>query len=54
MLASGALTLVFGTGETSDFWGKEMKPYQARLERSATLPKYDIAIKPRPAEVQVI
>ena len=25
---------------------KEMKPYQARLERSATLPKYDITIKP--------
>jgi Rhodopirellula transposase DDE domain len=29
---------------------KEMKPYQARLQRSATLPKYDITIKPRPAE----
>ena len=26
---------------------QEMKPYQARLERSATLPKYDITIKPR-------
>ena len=26
---------------------KEMKPYEARLERSATLPKYDIVIKPR-------
>ena len=26
---------------------KEMKPYEARLERSATLPKYDITIKPR-------
>jgi Rhodopirellula transposase DDE domain len=25
---------------------KEMKPYEARLERSATLPKYDITIKP--------
>ena len=26
--------------------GKEMKPYEARLERSETLPKYDITIKP--------
>ena len=26
---------------------KEMKPYEARLERSAALPKYDITIKPR-------
>lgn len=25
---------------------KEMKPYEARLERSTTLPKYDIAIRP--------
>ena len=25
---------------------KEMKPYEARLERSAMLPKYDITIKP--------
>ena len=25
---------------------KEMKPYEARLHRSATLPKYDIVIKP--------
>jgi hypothetical protein len=25
---------------------KAMKPYEARLERSATLPKYDIVIKP--------
>ena len=25
---------------------KEMKPYEARLERSKTLPKYDITIKP--------
>ena len=25
---------------------KEMKPYEARLERSPTLPKYDITIKP--------
>jgi len=25
---------------------KEMKPYEARLERSQTLPKYDITIKP--------
>src|SRR5579863_3212117 len=29
---------------------KEMKPYEARLERSTTLPKYDITIKPRTAE----
>ena len=26
---------------------KEMKEYEARLERSATLPKYDITIKPK-------
>jgi hypothetical protein len=26
---------------------KAMKPYEARLERSATLPKYDITIKPQ-------
>jgi hypothetical protein len=32
---------------------KEMKPYEARLERSATLPKYDIVIKPRLTEAQV-
>ena len=25
---------------------KEMKPFEARLERSATLPKYDVTIKP--------
>lgn len=28
----------------------EMKSYEARLERSITLPKYDIIIKPRPRE----
>jgi hypothetical protein len=32
---------------------KEMKLYEARLQRSATLPKYDIVIKPRLAESQV-
>ena len=32
---------------------KEMRPYQARLERSATLPKYDITIKPRTTETLV-
>jgi hypothetical protein len=32
---------------------KEMKPYEARLQRSATLPKYDIVIKPRLTESQV-
>lgn len=26
---------------------KEMRPYEARLERSAALPKYDITIKPK-------
>jgi len=26
---------------------KEMKPFEARLQRSAALPKYDITIKPR-------
>ena len=31
---------------------KEMKPHEARLERSKTLPKYDITIKPRPTEMQ--
>jgi hypothetical protein len=25
----------------------QMKPYEARMERSKTLPKYDITIKPR-------
>jgi transposase len=33
---------------------KEMKPYEARLERTATLPKYDITIKPKTLERQVI
>jgi hypothetical protein len=32
---------------------KEMKPYEARLERSKTLPKYDITIKPKQAQSQV-
>jgi Rhodopirellula transposase DDE domain len=32
---------------------KEMKPIEARLQRSATLPKYDITIKPRATEQQV-
>ena len=32
---------------------KEMKQYEARLQRSATLPKYDITIKPRTTEPQV-
>ena len=32
---------------------KEMKQYEARLQRSATLPKYDITIKPRATEPQV-
>jgi transposase len=32
---------------------KEMKAYEARLQRSATLPKYDIRIKPRTTEPQV-
>jgi hypothetical protein len=32
---------------------KEMKAIEARLERSATLPKYDITIKPRAAEPAV-
>ena len=32
---------------------KERKEYEARLQRSATLPKYDIIIKPRAAERQV-
>ena len=31
---------------------KEMKEYEARLERSATLPKYDITIIPRITEQQ--
>lgn len=32
---------------------KEMKEYEARLERSATLPKYDITIKPKITNPQV-
>jgi hypothetical protein len=32
---------------------REMKKYEARLERSAALPKYDIVIKPKPGESQV-
>ncbi|HMB06664.1 MAG TPA: hypothetical protein VKP69_23365, partial [Isosphaeraceae bacterium] len=32
---------------------KEMKPYEARLQRLAALPKYDIIIKPRTTEPQV-
>jgi hypothetical protein len=32
---------------------KEMRPIEARLERSTTLPKYDIVIKPVPKESQV-
>ena len=32
---------------------KEMKEVEARLERSATLPKYDIIIKPRLTETKV-
>ena len=31
---------------------KEMRPYEARLQRSATLPKYDITIRPMPKESQ--
>src|SRR5512135_3688712 len=32
---------------------KEMKPIEARLQRLATLPKYDITIKPKTTEPQV-
>jgi Rhodopirellula transposase DDE domain len=32
---------------------KEMKGYEARLERSATLPRYDITIKPKITDPQV-
>jgi len=32
---------------------KEMKRYEARLQRSTALPKYDITIKPIPTEMQV-
>jgi hypothetical protein len=32
---------------------KEMKEVEARLQRSATLPKYDIIIKPRLTESKV-
>ena len=32
---------------------KEMKRYEARLQRSEALPKYDIIIKPRTTEMQV-
>jgi hypothetical protein len=32
---------------------KEMRPYEARLQRSTALPKYDIVIKPEVANRQV-
>jgi hypothetical protein len=32
---------------------KEMRPYEARLHRSAALPKYDIVIKPDTEDSQV-
>src|SRR5215210_6688064 len=32
---------------------KEMRPYEARLQRSTALPKYDIVIKPKAAGCQV-
>jgi transposase len=32
---------------------REMKPIEARLERSPTLPKYDITIKPKTPDLQV-
>jgi len=32
---------------------KEMRPVEARLQRSAALPKYDIVIKPEVADRQV-
>jgi DDE family transposase len=32
---------------------KEMKRYEARLQRSTALPKYDITIKPKTTEMQV-
>jgi hypothetical protein len=32
---------------------KEMKEHEARLERSAALPKYDITIKPKTPDLQV-
>ena len=31
---------------------REMRPYEARLQRSAALPKYDIVIKPMPEGLQ--
>ena len=32
---------------------KEMRPYEARLQRSVIVPKYDITIKPRMTELRV-
>ena len=32
---------------------KEMRPYEARLQRSESLPKYDIVIKPKVEDCQV-
>ncbi len=32
---------------------KEMKSYEARLQRSITLPKYDVTIMPRRADSRV-
>jgi len=33
---------------------KEMEPSEARLERSATLPKYDITIRPKSQPAAVV
>ena len=32
---------------------KEVRPYEARLQRSTALPEYDITIKPEVADCQV-
>jgi hypothetical protein len=44
------MTNLFGATDYPDgvrVPAQEMKKYEARLQRSATLPKYDITIKPR-------
>src|SRR4051794_771294 len=46
-------TLRLGRPDGVRVAAKEMKAYEARLQRSANLPKYDILIKPRINESHV-
>ena len=47
----GCIEGVYPTGVR--LTAKEMRPYEARLQRSESLPKYDIVIKPKVADCQV-